>query len=225
MRTSRVDLDASVPFPALDTVAFGADEDNMAPKVDSTSGKPSADKPPALAKATFGSGCFWCGEALFERLNGVESVVSGYAGGSERDASYRVVANGSTKHAEVFQVTYDPAIVSYAEMLEVFWRTHDPTTLDRQGADVGPQYRSIIFYHDDQQRELAEAYKKKLDTADVFPAPIVTEIEPLTKFFPAEKYHQDYFRQNPNQGYCRVVIQPKLEKFQKVFADKLKPAP
>jgi peptide-methionine (S)-S-oxide reductase len=177
----------------------------------------------ATAQATFGGGCFWCTEAVFQQLQGVRSVVSGYSGGHVKNPTYQEVCNGDTGHAEAIQVTYDPNLVSYEDLLEVFWKTHDPTTPNQQGADFGPQYRSVIFYHDDQQRRLAKEYKQKLDTAGVFAAPIVTEISPFSEFYPAEDYHQRYFERNPNQMYCRVVIGPKLEKFQKVFKDKLKP--
>jgi peptide-methionine (S)-S-oxide reductase len=173
-------------------------------------------------KATFGSGCFWCTEAIFENLNGVHSVVSGYAGGHVLNPTYEEVCTGTTGHAEVTQITYDSSLISYDELLEVFWKTHDPTTLNRQGNDVGPQYRSVIFYHNDDQKQLAEKYKSELDKSGAWDNPIVTEISPLTNYFPAEKYHQDYYNNNPNQGYCAFVIAPKLEKFRKVFKDKLK---
>jgi len=172
--------------------------------------------------ATFGSGCFWCTEAIFERLEGVEKVVSGYAGGKVRNPTYEQVCGGKTGHAEVCQIIYFPARISYDELLKVFWKTHDPTTRDRQGNDVGPQYRSVIFYHDDGQKRLAEAYKSKLESAGVWKRPIVTEIVPFTEFWPAEEYHQDYYEKNPNQGYCSFVITPKIEKFRKVFRDRLK---
>jgi peptide-methionine (S)-S-oxide reductase len=175
-----------------------------------------------LKKATFGSGCFWCTEAVFERLNGVHSVVSGYAGGSVENPTYEEVCNGTTGHAEVTQITYDPAEITYTELLEVFWKTHDPTTLNRQGNDVGTQYRSVIFYHDDEQKQLAEKYKEELDKSGAWDKPIVTEISSLTNFYPAEDYHQDYYNNNPNQGYCTFVIAPKVEKFEKVFKHKLK---
>jgi len=175
-----------------------------------------------LEKATFGSGCFWCTEAIFENLNGVTSVVSGYAGGEVDNPSYEAVCSGATGHAEVTQITYDPSIISYDELLEVFWKTHDPTTLNRQGNDEGTQYRSVIFYHNDEQKQLAEKYKAELDKSGAWDDPIVTEISAFTKFYPAENYHQDYYVNNPNQGYCAFVIAPKLEKFKKVFKDKLK---
>jgi len=175
-----------------------------------------------LKEATFGEGCFWCMEAIFQRLQGVEKVVSGYSGGHVADPTYDQVCTGTTGHAEVCQVTYDPARVSYDELLEVFWKTHDPTTLNRQGNDVGTQYRSVIFYHDDEQRQLAESYKAKLASEHIWNRPVVTEITRFDKFWPAEAYHQDYFKNNPGQGYCRLVITPKLEKFEKIFKDRLK---
>jgi peptide-methionine (S)-S-oxide reductase len=177
---------------------------------------------PGLAKATFGGGCFWCVEAVFQRLKGVESVVSGYSGGHVKNPDYRQVCNGDTGHAEVIQITYDPRRISYDELLEVFWKTHDPTTPNQQGNDYGPQYRSVVFYHDDEQRKLAEHYKEELDASGAFRRPIVTEISPFTEFYPAEDYHQQYFELNPEQMYCRMVIAPKVDKFQKVFRDKLK---
>lgn len=172
--------------------------------------------------ATFGSGCFWCSEAIFERVKGVVSVVSGYSGGKKDNPTYEDVCSGKTGHAEVVQISFDPSIVSYDELLEIFWKTHDPTTLNRQGADIGTQYRSVIFYHDDEQMKKAENYKSELNKAKVWKDPIVTEISPFKKFYPAEKYHQDYYEQNPNQGYCSFVITPKIEKFEKVFKNKLK---
>lgn len=175
-----------------------------------------------LEKATFGSGCFWCTEAVFERLQGVTEVVSGYSGGDVENPSYEQVCTGTTGHAEVIQLTYNPDLVSYKELLEVFWKTHDPTTLNKQGNDVGTQYRSVIFYHNDEQKELAERYKKELDEAGIFDDPIVTEISPLTNFYKAEKYHQNYYENNPAQPYCSFVITPKIEKFEKIFSEKLK---
>jgi methionine-S-sulfoxide reductase len=175
-----------------------------------------------LQKATFASGCFWCTEAVFDRLKGVQSVVSGYTGGHVIDPTYEQVCAGTTGHAEAIQITYDPAEISFEDLLRVFWQTHDPTTLNRQGHDVGTQYRSGIFYHDDEQRATAEAYKRQLDGAKSFPSPIVTEITPFDTFYPAEKYHQEYFERNPNQGYCAMVIRPKVEKFQKEFKDLLR---
>ncbi len=184
--------------------------------------EPPAETPLGIQTATFGSGCFWCTEAVFERLHGVESVVSGYSGGRMRNPSYHDVSSGMTGHAEVVQITYDSDAISFAELLEVFWKLHDPTTLNRQGDDRGTQYRSVIFYHNDTQKRLAEYYKRKLDTAGVYSNPIVTEITPFTQFFPAEDYHQNYFAENGRQPYCRVVIAPKIEKLRNVFGDKLK---
>jgi len=172
--------------------------------------------------ATFGGGCFWCVEAVFEQLQGVSDVVSGYAGGHTENPTYKEVCSGLTGHAEACQIRYDPEKIGYTELLEVFFKTHDPTTLNRQGPDVGTQYRSVIFYHDEEQKRLAEQVKKELDDARAFRGPIVTEIAPLEKFYPAEDYHQDYFRNNPNQGYCRAVVGPKVSKFRKVFREKLK---
>ncbi|UYZ64175.1 peptide-methionine (S)-S-oxide reductase MsrA [Hymenobacter weizhouensis] len=175
-----------------------------------------------MEQATFGAGCFWCVEAVFQDLNGVEKVVSGYTGGRIANPTYKEVCSGLTGHAEVAQITYDPSKISFEELLEVFWKTHDPTTLNRQGADVGTQYRSAIFYHNDEQRRLAEEYKKKLNDAHAFPNPVVTEIVPLEKFYAAENYHQNYYNQNSQQPYCQFVVKPKVDKVRQVFADKLK---
>ena len=184
--------------------------------------KKEAVKMEGLEKATFGSGCFWCTEAIFERVKGVVSVVSGYSGGTVENPTYEQVCSGETGYAEAVQINYDPEVISYPELLEIFWRTHDPTTLNRQGNDVGTQYRSVIFYHNDEQKKLAEEYKKKLDESGAWDKPIVTEIVPYKNFYNAEAYHQDYFKNNPHQGYCSFVIAPKVEKFEKVFKDKLK---
>ena len=173
--------------------------------------------------ATFGAGCFWCVEAVFTELNGVLKVTPGYAGGTTNDPDYKSVCSGTTGHAEVAQIIYDPSKVGFDELLEVFWQTHDPTTANRQGNDVGTQYRSVIFYHNDQQRERAEHFKAELDRSGAWSVPVITEIAPLKKFYAAEDYHNDYYAQNPDQGYCQYVIRPKLEKFRKAFADKLKP--
>lgn len=172
--------------------------------------------------ATFGGGCFWCVEAVFERLNGVEKVVSGYSGGKTKNPTYREVSNGNTGHAEVCKITYDKNKITYEELLEVFFKTHDPTTLNRQGADVGTQYRSVIFYHNEEQKKTAEEYKKLLNKSGAFNNPIVTEITKFDTFYKAEEYHQDYFANNPNQGYCQFVIVPKIDKLEKVFKDKIK---
>ncbi len=171
---------------------------------------------------TLGAGCFWCVEAVFLELKGVRSVTSGYMGGHVKNPSYREVCTGSTGHAEVARIVYDPEQLTVDELLEVFWQTHDPTTMNRQGADVGTQYRSAIFYHTEEQRRIATEYKKKLDESGAFRAPIVTEIVPAVEFYAAEDYHQNYYALNGEQGYCQMVIRPKLDKFRKVFADKLK---
>lgn len=171
---------------------------------------------------TFGAGCFWCVEAVFSDLKGVETVVSGYAGGTVKNPSYKEVCTGNTRHAEVCQITYNPKIISYIELLEVFWQVHDPTTLNKQGGDVGTQYRSSIFYHTEEQKNIAEDFLNKLNDEKVFLNPIVTEITPINNFFPAEDYHQDYFELNGDNPYCQSVVRPKLEKFRMVFKDKLK---
>lgn len=180
------------------------------------------DKNPNYQTATFGSGCFWCTEAIFERVNGVISVVSGYSGGTVEDPSYKEVCEGTTGHAECTQITFDSSIVTYDELLEIFWKMHDPTTLNKQGNDVGTQYRSVIFYHNEAQKQKTEFYKNKLTEEKIWDKPIVTEITKFEKFYPAEDYHQEYYDNNPNQGYCSFVITPKVEKFEKIFKDKLK---
>jgi peptide-methionine (S)-S-oxide reductase len=173
-------------------------------------------------RATLGGGCFWCLEPVFEDLIGVENVVVGYAGGEHPDPDYQLVCTGTTGHAEVVQVTFDPASISFSELLEVFFSVHDPTTLNRQGADEGTQYRSIILYHDEQQRQAAEKMIVTLTTQAVWENPIVTQIEPLGEFYPAESYHQGYYRNNPGQGYCMMVVAPKLKKFRQKYAQRLK---
>ncbi len=175
-----------------------------------------------LDTATFGTGCFWCTEAIFQQLEGVEKVVSGYSGGHVVNPTYEEVCSKTTGHAECLQVVYDPAKISYDELLKVFWEVHDPTTLNRQGADAGPQYRSVIFYKTEAEKALAEKYKAELNKSGAWDNPIVTTLEPMTVFYPAEAYHQNYYNNNTNQGYCQFVIRPKLEKFEKVFKDKLK---
>ncbi len=174
--------------------------------------------------ATFGAGCFWCVEAVFQDLQGVQKVVSGYSNGRIANPTYREVCSGLTGHAEVIQITYDPQVISFKELLEVFWKTHDPTTLNRQGNDTGTQYRSGVYYHNDEQRRLAEEYKQKLNEAHAFDNPVVTEIEPLKSFYPAEDYHQNYYKQNGHEPYCQFVARPKVEKVRALFGDKLKKA-
>lgn len=178
---------------------------------------------PKTDTATLANGCFWCTEAIFEQLQGVISAVSGYTGGTVSHPSYEAVCTGETGHAECLQIVYDPSVISFDALLEVFWQTHDPTTLNRQGNDVGTQYRSGIFYHNEEQRSKAEKYKGELDRSGAYDRPIVTEITPFTVFYPAEDYHQQYFERKGNENpYCQMVIRPKVDKFQKVFRKKLK---
>ncbi|RTQ46034.1 peptide-methionine (S)-S-oxide reductase [Hymenobacter gummosus] len=172
--------------------------------------------------ATFGAGCFWCVEAVFQNLKGVEKVVSGYTGGRIANPTYKEVCSGLTGHNEVIQITFDPQIISFEELLEIFWKTHDPTTLNRQGNDVGTQYRSGIYYHNEEQKRLAEAYKQKLNEAQAFDQPIVTEVLPAGPFYQAEDYHQNYYNQNSSQPYCQFVARPKVEKVKALFGEKLK---
>lgn len=173
-------------------------------------------------KATLGAGCFWCVEAVFTELNGVVSVEPGYAGGNVVNPSYKEVCTGETGHAEVAKIVFDPTIISFKELLEIFWKTHDPTTLNRQGNDIGTQYRSVIFYDNETQSEIATHYKEELDRSGAWPNPIVTEISELTNFYPAEDYHKNYFAEHGDEMYCKFVIQPKVEKFKKAFSTKLK---
>ena len=175
-----------------------------------------------LDTATFGAGCFWCIEAVFQELEGVESVISGYSGGALENPTYDDIISGTSGHAEVAQITFDPDKVSFTDLLMVFFQTHNPTTLNKQGNDFGPQYRSAIFYHNDEQKMMAEMTKSQLDNTEAWDNPIVTEITEFTKFYKAEKYHQDYFLNNSNVPYCTYIIQPKLDAFREVFKDKLK---
>lgn len=172
--------------------------------------------------ATFAAGCFWCVEAQYQQLEGVEKVESGYIGGHVANPTYKEVCTGNTGHAEACNIYYDPSKISYDELLAAFWVAHDPTTLNRQGNDVGTQYRSAIFYHNDMQKQKAEEYKKKLNEEKAYANPVVTEISPYSTFYKAEDYHQNYYNENPTQGYCQFVVKPKMDKFKKVFADKLK---
>lgn len=171
---------------------------------------------------TFGTGCFWCSQAIFERVKGVVSAEAGYSGGKVLNPTYQQVSRGNTGYAEVVRVVYHPDEVGLEKLLEIFWETHNPTTLNRQGADVGTQYRSVIFYHNTKQKQLAQEYREKLNKAGVWPDPVVTEISPFKNFYPAEKYHQEYYRNNPSAGYCQFVITPKIEKFEQVFKDVMK---
>jgi peptide-methionine (S)-S-oxide reductase len=191
-------------FPILDPEEIGPSEPTSQPET-----------------ATFASGCFWCTEAVFQRVKGVKTVVSGYSGGSLANPTYDEVCTGTTGHAEAVQITYDPKVVSYADLLEVFWRSHDPTQLDRQGHDRGPQYRSAVFYHTDRQKGLAERYKTKINEAGVFVDPVVTEIVPFTAFYPAGPDHQDFYNKHARTGYCRVVIGRKLDKLKAVFGERM----
>ncbi|CAG5078878.1 peptide-methionine (S)-S-oxide reductase MsrA [Parvicella tangerina] len=175
-----------------------------------------------LENITLGAGCFWCVEAIFTALKGVENVSPGYTGGETENPTYKEVCTGATGHAEVAQISYDPSIISIEEVLEVFWKTHDPTTLNRQGNDVGTQYRSAIFYHSEEQRIIAERIKKELEDVKAWPNPIVTEISPLEHFYPAEDYHKNYFAEHGEEMYCKFVIQPKIDKFKRVFSSKVK---
>jgi peptide-methionine (S)-S-oxide reductase len=172
--------------------------------------------------ATLGGGCFWCLEAIYVDLKGIERVVSGYAGGAKSNPTYQEVSRGDTGHAEVVQVKFNPHEISYEDLLKVFFTIHDPTTLNRQGADIGPQYRSVIFYHDEEQRAAAEKVIAEVESQKIWANPIVTQLEPLAEFYKAEEYHQDYFKRNPNQGYCQVVIAPKVVKFRNAYAERLK---
>lgn len=172
--------------------------------------------------ATFGTGCFWCTEAIFQQVDGVIKVTSGYAGGQTENPNYKEVCTGTTGHAECLNIVYDSSKISFDELLEIFWQVHDPTTLNRQGNDVGTQYRSVVFYHNEEQKAKVEKYKTELDKSGAWDKPIVTTLEPFTRFYPAEDYHQNYYNDNPGQGYCQFVIRPKVEKFQKVFKNKLK---
>jgi peptide-methionine (S)-S-oxide reductase len=180
-----------------------------------------AANPAAYRKATFGAGCFWCSEAVFRQLKGVQSVVAGYSGGLTANPTYEQVGSGWTGHAEVVQITFDPDVISYDELLEVFWKTHDPTTLNQQGPDIGTQYRSVIFYHNDEQKKLAVHYQRELDKEHAFRKPIVTEIVEFEEFYPAEDYHQNYYNTHRGEMYCAAVIRPKVNKVKKVFKDKL----
>ncbi len=188
-------------------------EQNMTVEMDTTMGTDTI---------VLGAGCFWCVEAVFVELKGVSSVMPGYTGGATKNPDYKSVCTGETGHAEVAEVVYDPSVITLPELLEVFWQTHDPTTLNRQGADVGTQYRSAIYYRNADQKTTAEHYKAELDKSGAFDRPIVTEVSALEKFYPAENYHKDYYANNPGQGYCQMVIRPKVEKFRKAFANKVK---
>ena len=218
-------------FLVVTTAILGEGQRIMAepPKESAQESKAAAtnagDESGQLQEATFGSGCFWCTEAVFQQLKGVKKVVSGYSGGRTKNPTYEAVCTGTTGHAEVIQVTYDPKVVTFPELLEVFWKTHDPTTLNRQGPDRGTQYRSVIFYHNPKQAEQATEYLKKLDSSGAFRSKIVTEIKPFKEFYPGEDYHQNYFRDHPEKAYCSSVIKYKVDKFRAAFKDKLNDTP
>jgi len=215
---------ASASLLTLASCAQKSGENNIQPTKNKTMLTTNdINNPKGTAVATFANGCFWCTEAIFEELDGVIAATSGYSGGHTKNPTYKEVCTGETGHAECLQIVYDSSKISFEDLLEVFWETHDPTTLNRQGADVGTQYRSAIFYHNPEQKQEAEKYKAALDQSGAFDNPIVTEISPFKSFYPAEDYHQQYFENNENTNpYCRIVIRPKLDKFRKVFKDRLK---
>lgn len=214
----------AIGLVSLSFASIGQDRQNKQKKMnqENVNVKPQTSPSESLDFVTFAAGCFWCVEAVFQKLNGVEKVESGYMGGKTKDPSYKDVCTGLTGHAEVCQITFNPRKISFEELLEVFWKTHDPTTLNRQGNDIGTQYRSAIFYKDDTQKNIAQKYKEKLNTSGAFDGPIVTTFEPISVFYKAENYHQDYFNLNGTNPYCQLVVKPKVEKFQKVFKDKIK---
>lgn len=211
-------------FAGICLIFMGLNQFASCRQIDPVLSSDKTDKMTAqnLDTATFGAGCFWCVEAIFQQLNGVISVESGYSGGHVKNPSYHEVCNGNTGHAEVCQIVYDPSVISYIQLLEVFFKTHDPTTLNRQGADIGTQYRSAVFYHNEEQKAIAMDMKSGLDKAGIWKNRVITEIVPFQAFYKAEDYHQEYYFQNTLQPYCSTVITPKLEKFRKVFSDKLK---
>jgi len=184
--------------------------------------KSRTNSPKRIEVTTLGGGCFWCTEAVFSQLKGIEKIEPGYSDGNTENPSYEQVSTGKTGHAEVAQITFDPAVISFKEILQIFFSTHDPTSLNRQGADIGTQYRSVIFYHDDEQKAIAEQVIKEFSDEGAFDAPIVTQVEPLKKFYKAEDYHREYYKRHPEQPYCRVVIAPKIAKFRQLYLNKLK---
>jgi peptide-methionine (S)-S-oxide reductase len=175
-----------------------------------------------IEKATLAGGCFWCLEAIYKKIKGVLEVIPGYSGGKTKNPSYEQVCSDTTGHAETIQISFAPDLISYAEILKIFWEIHNPTTLNRQGHDIGSQYRSVIFYHNEEQKRIAEKSKKDLEDANIWPGPVVTEIVPYNEFYPAEEYHKNYFRNHPENGYCQLVVRPKVEKFKKKFQDYFK---
>ncbi len=218
----------SVVAPAVKLAAVAALLGSLPEALRSARGQENAASTPGgaiepgrLETATLAGGCFWCTEAVFQRVRGVAQVRSGYAGGTVENPTYQQVCTGLTGHAEAVQILFDPTVLSYADLLEIFWKTHDPTTRNQQGPDHGPQYRSAVFYHSDRQREIAEAYRRQLDESKIFQKPIITEITPCTNFFEAEPYHQNYYQLNRRQPYCSRYISPKIKKFNQAFRDKL----
>jgi len=211
-------MNKQIVYLLLCCTLFSCKQDVKAEKQQIISNQTNSD----MDTATFGAGCFWCVEAQFQMLEGVISVSSGFSGGTVKNPAYREVCNGTTGHAEVCQIVYDPKKITYDELLAAFWQSHDPTQLNRQGNDIGTQYRSVIYYHSEEQKNLAESYKTQLNASGAWTKPIVTEISPIGPFYKAEDYHQNYFNQNGSESYCQFVIQPKVEKFKKVFKDKLK---
>jgi len=207
---------------ALSFAACGQADNTKKKKSMAELPKTTVEVPQGYEVATLGSGCFWCIEAIYQDVQGIEDVRSGFSGGHVASPSYQQAVSGTSGHAEVIQFNYDPQVISFQEILEIFWATHDPTTLNRQGNDVGPQYRSAVFFHNEKQKEEATFFKQRLDEEKAFDKPIVTEITPFSNFYVAEEYHQNYYKLNANQGYCQYVIRPKVEKFKKAFADKLK---
>lgn len=209
----------SSSLPGCNRTQAQGDDELTPPRAPITKGQEPMNE---LAQATFGGGCFWCTEAVFLELDGVEKVTSGYSGGFTENPTYREICTGSTGHAEVIHIEYDPKTITFEELLEVFFKTHDPTTLNRQGADTGTQYRSVVFHHNRKQGEIAEQAINELNAAGAYDNPVVTEVTAFEKLYPAEDYHQNYFALNGSVPYCRAVIQPKIDKFRKVFKDKLK---
>jgi peptide-methionine (S)-S-oxide reductase len=223
----KIVIHAGLIFPVVSlamllSVSACGSRDGDAPKPANTDKRRSMDQSTGLDTATFAAGCFWCVEAVFQQIEGVRSVVSGYTGGDVPNPSYEAVCTGGTGHAEACEIVFDPNVIGYADLLQAFFQSHDPTTLNRQGADAGTQYRSAIFYHNEEQRAEAERYKHELDSSGTFHDPIVTEISPAGVFYKAEDYHQNYYNENGSQPYCRFVIRPKLDKFTSQFKDKLK---
>ncbi len=214
-----------VPMLIVGVVAIAIYAGNQNMSANQTSNADQIPPGVELETATFGTGCFWCTEAVFQQLEGVHSVLSGYSGGHTKNPTYQEICTGATGHAEVVQIQFDPKVISFKDLLEVFWQTHDPTTPNRQGADVGTQYRSAIFYHTDDQRQTAEHYKQQLNTENAFAKPVVTEITKFDTFYMAEPYHQNYYELNGGASYCQMVIRPKMEKFKKAFAEKIKQTP